>query len=154
MLVFIHINKTGGNTVSHILRSSYGLRHCQVEPWQAPLSWREPPFSSADLKRLRKFYPNLRSIAGHSIFGHVDLQENESDFRYFTFVRDPLKSCTSRFQYKLQVSKKNFVFEEWIQQESSRNHQTQWIAGVANVSEAIRSRLPARTSWPRPRPLR
>ena len=137
MLVFIHINKTGGNTVSHILRSSYGLRHCQVEPWHAP--WTDPPFSAYDLQRLSRFYPNLKSIAGHRIFGYVDLPENGTKFRYFTFMRDPLKSCVSRFQYKVQLSrKKNLVFEEWIQQDWTRNHQTKWIAGVADVEEAIR----------------
>jgi hypothetical protein len=137
MLVFIHINKTGGNTVSHILRSSFGLRHCQVEPWHA--QWTGPPFSASDLKRLRRFYPNLKSIAGHRITGHVDLQANGLEFKYLTFMRDPLKSCASRFQYKVQVSgKKNLVFEEWIQQDWTRNHQTKWIAGVAEVDEAIR----------------
>jgi hypothetical protein len=35
MLVFIHINKSAGRTFTHMLRSSYGLRHCQVEPWHA-----------------------------------------------------------------------------------------------------------------------
>lgn len=140
MLVFIHINKTGGNTLSHILRSSYGLRHCQVEPWNTPWpTWSDPPFSRDDLRRLRRFYPNLKSIAGHRIFGHVDLDEHEGECRYFTLVRDPLKSCASRFQYKVQVSgRKDFVFEKWIQQESSRNHQTKWIAGVDDVAEAIR----------------
>lgn len=139
MLVFIHINKTGGNTISHILRSSYGLQHCQVAPWPYPWSSRiDPAFTSDDLRRLRRFYPNLKSIAGHRIFGHIDLEEHGGDFSYFTFMRDPLKSCASRFQYKIQVNKKDFVFENWIQQDSSRSHQTKWIAGVADVSEAIR----------------
>lgn len=139
MLVFIHINKTGGNTVSHILRSSYGTRHCQVEPWEGPYQdWTTPPFGKEDLRRLRRLYPNLKSIGGHRVFGHVDLEDGEDEFKYFTFVRDPLKSCTSRFQYKIQVSKKDFVFEKWIQQDSSRNHQSKWIAGVADLSEAIR----------------
>ncbi len=133
MLVFIHMHKTGGVTLSHILRSSYGLRHCQVEPWTGP------PFSKHDLQHLRRFYPNLKSIAGHRITGHVDLQENSTEFRYFTLMRDPLKLCASRFQYKVQVSgKKNLVFEEWIEQDFARNHQTKWIAGVADVAEAIR----------------
>jgi hypothetical protein len=137
MFVFIHINKTGGNTISHMLRSSYGFRHCQVEPWHA--RWTGEPFSTYDLQRLRKFYPELKSIAGHRIFGHVDLQEDGTDFKYFTIMRDPLKSCASRFQYKVQVSgKKDLVFEEWIQQDWTRNHQTKWIAGVADVDEAIR----------------
>lgn len=137
MLVFIHINKTGGTTVSHILRSTYGVRHCQVEPWHA--RWSGPPFSAQDLQRLRKFYPNLKSIAGHRVTGYVDLEDNGTPFKYFTFMRDPLKSCVSRFQYKVQVSgKEDLVFEEWIQQDWTRNHQTKWIAGVADVNEAIR----------------
>jgi hypothetical protein len=138
--VFIHINKTGGNTISHMLRSSYGLRHCQVEPWDAPWrNWMDPPFSKDDLHRLRKFYPKLRSVAGHRIFGHVDLHDERDDVKYFTFVRNPLNSCTSRFQFRIQISKRDLLFEDWIQQESSRNHQTKWIAGVEDVSEAIRT---------------
>lgn len=140
MLVFVHMNKTGGTTVTYILRSTYGLRHCQVEPWTAPwTSWTDPPFGADDLRRLLKFYPNLKSIAGHRVFGYVDLGKNGTAFQYFTLMRDPLKSCASRFQYKVQVSKKKgLVFEEWIQRDWTRNHQTKWIAGTDNVDEAIR----------------
>jgi len=137
MLVFIHINKTAGRTVRYILRSSFGFRHCEVEPWHAP--WTDPPFSTHDLQRLRKLYPNLESIGGHRLRGYVDLQENGSKFRYFTFMRDPLKTCASRFQYNVQYrAKKQLVFEEWIQKDWTRNHQTKMIAGVADVDEAIR----------------
>jgi len=128
VLVFIHINRTGGNTLSHILRSSYGLRHCQVEPWHD--QWKLPPFSSHDLQRLRRFYPNLKSIAGHRVAGHVDLQENGTEFRYFTLMRDPLKRCASRFQFNVERKKKDLVFEEWIQTDLPRNLATKWIAGA------------------------
>ncbi len=74
MLVFVHINKTAGSTVRYILRSSYGPRHCDVEPWRA--RWDEQPFSAADLRRVRRFYPQLASIAGHRITGHVDLDDD------------------------------------------------------------------------------
>jgi hypothetical protein len=138
MLVFIHINKTGGRTARYILRSSFGLRHCEVQPWHA--RWKGAPFSMQDLHRVRKLYPNLKSIAGHRVTGHVDLQEDGREFRYFTLMRDPLTSCASRFQYQVNVSKKhkNLVFEDWIQQDTVRNYQTKWIAGVDDVSEAIR----------------
>jgi hypothetical protein len=137
MLVFIHINKTAGRTVRYILRSSFGPRHCEVEPWHAP--WTDPPFSTHDLQRLRRYYPNLVSIGGHRVRGYVDLQENGTEFRYFTFMRDPLKTCASRFQYNVQYrKKKNLVFEEWIRKDWTRNHQTRMIAGVADVDEAIR----------------
>jgi len=137
MLVFIHINKTAGSTVRYILRSSYGLRHCDVEPWHSAQD--DPPFSSADLRRLRRVYPRLASIAGHRLTGYVDLQEEGTDFAYFTFLRDPLKLCASRFQYHVDHrKKKHLVFEEWIQQDWLRNAQTQRIAGTQSVDDAIR----------------
>ena len=101
MLVFIHINKTAGTTVSHILRSSSGVRHRQVEPWHDRLT--DPPFSIHDLQRLRRYYPNLESIAGPRVRGYVDLQENGTEFRYFTFMRHPLKRHASYFQFKVQA---------------------------------------------------
>ena len=42
LLVFVHINKTAGTTLRFILRSSYGARHCDVEPWHG--AWADPPF--------------------------------------------------------------------------------------------------------------
>jgi hypothetical protein len=137
VLVFIHINKTAGSTVRYILRSSYGVRHCDVEPWHGARG--EPPFSTADLLRLRRLYPELASIAGHRVTGYVDLREPGTDFAYFTILRDPLKLCASRFQYHVDYRRKrHLVFEDWIQQEWLRNAQTQRIAGTQNVEDAIR----------------
>ena len=137
MLVFIHISKTGGTTVSYILRSSYGLCHCQVEPWHDRRTG--PPFSTDDLQRLRRYYPNLVSIGGHRVRGHVDLQENGTEFRYFTLIRHPLKRHASYFQFKVQEGGSKDVFEEWVvQREWPRNRQTKAIAGVADVDKAIR----------------
>jgi hypothetical protein len=136
MLVFVHINKTAGSTVRYILRSSYGARHCDVEPWDGG---RDEPFSTEDLKRLRRIYPRLTSIAGHRVTGHTELRERGNEFAYFTFLRDPLKLCASRFQYHIDHRKKtDLVFEEWIQQDWLRNAQTQRIAGTQNVDDAIR----------------
>jgi hypothetical protein len=137
MLVFVHINKTAGSTVRYILRSSYGSRHCDVEPWQA--DWDEAPFSTTDLRRLRRIYPNLASIAGHRVTGYADLHENGTEFTYFTFLRDPLKLCASRFQYHVNHrKKKGLVFEEWIQRDWLRNAQTKRIAGTTSADDAIR----------------
>jgi len=137
MLVFVHINKTAGSTVRYILRSSYGVRHCDVEPWHSARE--DPPFSAADLKRLHRLYPNLASIAGHRITGYMDLRDAGTDIDYFTILRDPLKLCASRFQYHVDYrQKKHLVFEDWIQQEWLRNAQTQRIAGTQLVEDAIR----------------
>ena len=138
MLVFIHGSKTGGTTVTYCMRSTYGVQHCQVEPWGA--KWTGPPFTTDDLKRLRKIYPNLKSIAGHRVRGYVDLEENGTQFKYFSFMRDPLKRHASYFQFKVQEKgMKDLVFEKWIvEREWPRNRQTKMLAGVDDVDEAIR----------------
>jgi hypothetical protein len=137
MLVFIHINKTAGSTVRYMLRSTYGVRHCDVEPWHGARD--DPPFSRADLHRLRRLYPDLASVAGHRITGYVDLSEAGADVAYFTILRDPLKLCASRFQYHVDHrQKKHLVFEDWIRQEWLRNAQTQRIAGTQRADDAIR----------------
>jgi len=134
MLAFVHINKTAGRTVRYIMRSSFGLRHCEVD---AP--WAEGPFSQQDLQHLRRIYPNVESIGGHRLCAYVNLEDSDNKFRYFTFMRDPLKRSASQFQYNVQYrGKKGLVFEQWIQQEWTRNRQTKMIAGVADAAEAIR----------------
>ena len=137
MLVFVHINKTAGTTIRYILRSSYGSRHCDVEPWLGTQN--RTPFSSDDLRRLRVIYPRLSSIAGHRIMGYVDLEGGGTEFRYFTFLRDPLRMCASRFQYHVDHGKKKgLIFEEWVQRDWLRDAQTKRIAGTARVEDAIR----------------
>jgi hypothetical protein len=135
MLVFIHLNKTGGRTVRYVLRSSYGTRHCEVEPdgfWQAP------PFATSDLQWIRKFYRNVASIAGHRITGYVDLQEAGTEFRYFTLLRDPLNVCASRWQHHVDRKKSKRNFGQWIEGERATNPQTRQIAGTASAEDAIR----------------
>lgn len=134
MLVFVHINKTAGSTMRYILRSSFGSRHCDVEPWSG--SWDPEPFSAEDLRRLRRIYPRLESIAGHRLTGYADLGE-DAQLDYFTFLRDPLKMCASRFQYHVDHRKKSVEFDEWIQRDWLRDAQTKRIAGTANPADAL-----------------
>lgn len=135
LLVFVHINKTAGTTVRYVLRSSYGARHCDVEPWHG--AWEDPPFSTPDLRRVRKLYPRLASIAGHRVTGYADLEEPGTDLRYLTFLREPIALCASRFQYQLDYRKKERVFEEWIQNDWVRDAQTQRLGGTTDVADAI-----------------
>jgi len=127
------MDKTGGTTVKWMLRSSFGLHHCDVESWYS----RDTLVSARDLRHLRRFYPRLESIAGHQIVPYSDLAEACPDIQYFTFLRDPLKRCASFFQYIAQTADGHHVFEEWIQKEIVHNAQVQKIAGTDDVHAAI-----------------
>lgn len=136
LLVFVHINKTAGTTVRYILRSSYGARHCDVEPWRGP--WTDPPFSTSDLQRVRRLYPRLTSIAGHRVSGYIDLEEPGTEFRYLTFLREPVALCASRFQYRIDHRKRtDLSFDAWIQKDWVRNAQTQRIGGTVHATDAV-----------------
>lgn len=138
LLVHVHITKTGGSTLNHILRSSYGMRHCPVEPWDSRSA--HIPFTLEDLRKVRRLYPNLRSIAGHRVFGYVDLSDGDTEADYFALIRDPIKACASRFQHKVETTG-NWdydEFEDWIRQDWIRNRHTKAIVGSDDVDAAIR----------------
>lgn len=136
LLVHVHISRTGGSTLNHILRSSYGTRHCPVEPWGS--QWGPDPFDANDLRRLRKIYPNLRSVAGHRVFGYVDLDVDGIEADYFAIARDPIRACASRFQRKVDYADKGWdEFEEWIHNDWTRNRHVKAIAGTDDVNDAI-----------------
>jgi hypothetical protein len=87
---------------------------------------------------VRRLYPKLASIAGHRITGWVDLEEPGIDFRYLTFLREPVALCASRFQYQLEYRKKQgLVFEEWIRNDWVRDAQTQRLGGTTDPADAI-----------------
>lgn len=136
MLAFIHIEKTAGATIDHILRSSYGIRHCEVRPLGKQKDVFKP-FSPADLRLTVRLHPaGLRSIAGHSVTPYMGL-EQVRPLRYFTFLREPLKQCASYYQYLVDRHGKRMDFGRWIAQDWPRNMQCRRLAGVADADAAI-----------------
>lgn len=136
MLAFVHIEKTAGTTVFWILRSTFGIRHCDAEPWHAQ---RTPiPFSPQDLRRLRRLYPRLESIRGHRVTAYAGLEDACPNIRYFTLLRDPLKRCASYYQYVTQLHGNTLPFEDWIQTEFPRDMETKRLVGTDDPDAAIR----------------
>jgi hypothetical protein len=133
-IAIVHIHKTGGTTLSGVLKSSFGGRHCLVsaEDPEAPF------FSADDLRRLRRFYPFIRSIMGHDIRTYGDLDAAAPGLTYITMLRDPLVRCASHYQYDVQRGGIDIPFEEWITHDVSPNRQTRHLAGPgASAADAI-----------------
>lgn len=144
MIAFIHIDKTAGTTLYHILRRSFGAAHCDVKIWpKQTKAEREANFkiaSAKDIKRTRSLvYHNLKSIGGHHITPFGDLSTDLEGIRFYTFVRDPLKRCASHFQFFRQERKENTEsFEEWISRDHYRNVMCQKLCGEQNAQKAIK----------------
>jgi hypothetical protein len=135
MLAVVHIHKTAGTTLAGIFKHSYGPRHCDVYS-EDPAA---PYYSAKDLRHLReRFYPRLESILGHDVRAYGDLEAEEPDIRYITFLREPLERCASHYQYDVQVGGVDLPFEEWITHDAVRDRMTRHLAGPdAEASHAI-----------------
>jgi hypothetical protein len=138
---FVHINKTAGSSVKFVLRSSFGIQHCDVVT-------RNPDgvFSNDELRFARRMIPGLRSISGHPLrhpSAHL-----RGDLVYFSFVRDPVQRAASQFQqiqrgdwtrrrkYREAGAQKKPSLEEFAASPRWRNLQTLRIAGVEDVDRA------------------
>lgn len=135
VIAFIHIKKTAGKTVKHIMRRELGLTHCDVKRWRRS----DECFDAAGLRRLRRVYPRLRSIAGHSIKPYSDLKEFYPDLKYYTFLREPIARSISQYQYHMRMGRSvKGSFEEWIRDPAYHNLQVHSIAGAADLERALR----------------
>jgi hypothetical protein len=133
MVGYVHINKTGGTTIKYILRNSTWLRHCDL-----PTPYLDAVAEARDIAFAKKvFFFGLNSIAGHSLRPWVDDLPGPLD--YFTILREPLKRCLSHYQHIKRASLRkgtDISFEEFMSNESYRDRQVRYIAGIPDVEKA------------------
>lgn len=135
VLAFLHIPKTAGTTVNFILRSSFGLRHCDVEPWLGREAGRL--VTADDLRKIQRIYPRLRSIAGHRLRPYSDIEKVYPNIQYFTFLRNPIKRTISLYQHEIRTGITKESFENWIYHPHARNGQTRFLAETGKYQDAI-----------------
>lgn len=131
MLAVVHIHKTAGTTLAGVLKHINGGTHCDVlaEDPEAPF------FSAEDLKRLRRWYPRLRSILGHDVRAYSDLETVVPGIDWVAFLREPLTRTASHYQYDVQRGGVDLPFEEWITHDAVRDRQTRILAGPGGTGE-------------------
>jgi hypothetical protein len=134
LIAFVHIKKTAGKTVKHIMRRELGIRHCDVKRWRQT----DHCLDAAGLRRLRRVYPGLISIAGHSIKAYSDLKQAEPKLAYYTFLRDPVRRTVSQYQYRVKMGRSRpGSFEQWIRDPANRDLQVQTLANGRDRDRAL-----------------
>jgi hypothetical protein len=131
----MHIPRTGGTTISYILRSSFGLHHCDIRSFNKNGI---NQISLRDILLVKKIYPNLKSIASHGISIESDLFQFDNQFNQitlFTLIRDPINRIKKFYQYK--TNQGYFINDFYSFLEKTSNGQTKKIAGSANSDKAI-----------------
>jgi hypothetical protein len=125
LIAYIHVMKTGGQTMCDILRQSFPGRHCDLQV--------KGVASADDLRFARRFYPHLRSIAGHGVVPLSNLAEAAGSIRFFAFLRDPLERCVSHYQYRRNKDETS-DFEPWL--ERFANYQTRFLTRTRTTGAA------------------
>jgi hypothetical protein len=127
MLAHVHIMKTAGQTICGILRQSFPGCHCDLVVPR--------PARAKDVRWAMRFYPRLKSIAGHCVVPYADLEAAGFKPRYFTFLREPIERCVSHYQFSVQRNGCRQPFERWLVQHA--NFQTQVLCGHDDAGRAI-----------------
>lgn len=127
MLAHVHIMKTAGQTICGILRQSFPGQHCDLVVPR--------PALARDVRWALRFYPRLKSIAGHCVVPYSDLKEAGFSPRYFTFLRDPLQRCVSHYQFSVQRNGLRQRFDRWLMLHT--NYQTQALSNGQQAARAI-----------------
>ncbi|MBA3562413.1 MAG: sulfotransferase family 2 domain-containing protein [Gammaproteobacteria bacterium] len=133
LLAFVHIEKAAGTTLIYLLRHNYLFRYLDVRPFS---SSSQRVFTAADLARCLKLNPFLRSIGGHAVKPHSDLEILAPGIRYITLLRDPVERYLSQFRYWNRVFGKGWDFERFLRQVPSQNFQTRKLAGSPDLELA------------------
>jgi hypothetical protein len=138
-LAFIHVGKTGGQTVQTALRSSYGAAYCDAVDWRdRDEEFVVPKYGPADYRRLKSLCPFMKSVGGHQIALWSDLHVVEP-VRYFAFVREPLRRGASHYQYHLRDEDQPLTWDEWVAWPVHQNHQVKMFSRDGSAAAAIRA---------------
>ncbi len=135
IIAFSHIPKTGGLTLERILRQNFGARHVTVIRKNVGAG---TIYTAKDLRRDLRIYPWVRSLSGHPLKIHSDLQSLGIDFLWYTFLRDPINRYLSLYQHQYTRGRELYKlkFVEWMKTFERRNQMVRWIAGEEDLEAA------------------
>ncbi len=127
-IAFVHLMKTGGQTMRAILRKNFGAGHCDM------LLFEET--RERDWRWIRLCYPGLSSISGHGmVTGIKGFEKRFPHARYFTILRDPIDRAISHYQFLLNGGHRVPAFPDWLHENA--NYMTRKLAGEVNAAKAI-----------------
>lgn len=131
IIAFQHLAKTAGVTVTNILKSTYGARHCAAG--------RPGGLVTAEhLGLILRVYPRLRSVSGHNLRAHIDYGEHGRRLQWFTMLRDPAERFHSHYRFNSRMHDVRLTFEEWCAEQGDRraDFQVRELAGAADLDKA------------------
>lgn len=140
MLVFCHMMKCAGTTLSHIFRNNYGFDYVEVYPiYRRKDNYGLGLSNIDDIKFFLNKNNKIKCIRGHSLRTYSDIDRFLSNVQYITFLRNPISRYISHYFYgkNHEFDSRNII--NWIYEGKHgpiRNYQTKFIAGEENLEKA------------------
>lgn len=127
-IAFVHLMKTGGQTMRAVLRKNFGLRHCDMLLMENA--------TQRDWRWVKTCYPFLRSVRGHCVLPNDEILERYyPSARYYTFVRDPVKRAISHYRFREESGDLLDPLHVWLHEHG--DYMCLRLAGERNAQAAI-----------------
>jgi hypothetical protein len=137
MICLVHIERTGGTTLAHVLRSHYGS-FLTLTPWYYWSNEAESVVTSEELAVLLRFLPFTKGLGGHTTRSYLGYETvRAGDVRYITFLREPISRYLSQYYYQREVMGRDWTIARYVCEERFNNFMTRRISGTADLSRAV-----------------
>ncbi len=136
MLCFIHIERAGGTTLHKVLINNYYLKYLVLTPWYYWTDEDQNTLKKEELHQLLTYLPTVEAFGGHNVRSYHDYQAVCPTIEYITFLRDPVKRYISHYQYQVNVMKKKWTIESFLDNSRFDNFMTKRIIGSYDVEKA------------------
>lgn len=131
MIVFLHIPKTAGSTFQFILENSFGLSACHTNHTKQKI------FRQDDFAFAQKFFPRMKSLAGHNLVDPLSL--GLPDPFHITFLREPVARVFSHYQDSILMGSNTRSIEDDLRRnEYLENLHVKLMAGGRDLDKAKR----------------
>ena len=135
LIAFTHIAKNAGTSFHDVLRRSYGMRYVVVSK---RFSDGDQLLDSADLRRLKRRYWNLRAFGGHPVAPYTKLARSHPEIIFVTMLRDPISRCASHYAHDFRKGNTDLPFLAWLESDQLDNYQSRRLVGEPDGAAAIK----------------
>lgn len=127
-LIFIHIHKTGGKSVSEVLHQHFGKHYARINR-----SYLRRQGSPRVEMGMRQLDTSTRALAGHFKFGEIEHLVT-SETKLVTWMRDPVERVLSHhkwynFQSQNSGHGKTIDLESFLEMDVAQNWMSKFLKG-------------------------